>query len=272
MNNKINENNLENKGNSATGSAFLQKNENFSLNHEQNQAFEPKKAQKSLENAQGAIKAGENAISTSKNGDYAKNVSKIGEKASSSTEIPVNNVGNAESNETRNKSSESLLDEQKIDESAAKSTEIAYNVDEIEENPNNSINSHEITGNMVLTPCCIGDFFNSDSENELKSQFPSVEVENLRNNKDFADLLELIIQNPSLSQVYSYFNAIISSTEEASKKKLAHALATAESGVGSLSSSAKSEDVFFTKEQVLHMSREEIRRNYTKIRQSQQMW
>lgn len=139
-------------------------------------------------------------------------------------------------------------------------------------NHNNSALSSEKAPNLFEKSLTLEDFFNEQSKNELNAQFPDVEIEKLRSSKEFSSLLGLIIQNPTLAQVYSCFNSICKSCEEKSKEKLVFALASAEAGVGSLSSRARNDDAFFTKEQVLQMSQEEIKRNYDKIRQSQRLW
>ena len=230
------------------------------------------------ENREKVKKIHEHKEFSAKNGDNSMNLSqKTVNPAISKENVakPSNSKENAEeamdfkqNNESSAKAGESI-------ENSANAGEKADNSIDIGENAENNIDTDESVENIRNSEAkatSLKDFFNIDSENELKSQFPSVNIENLRNNKDFNELLRLIIQNPTLAQVYSCFNAIVSSTEEHSRKKLAYALASANSGVGSLSSSSKTEQAFFTKEQVLNMSQEEIRRNYTKIRQSQQHW
>lgn len=118
----------------------------------------------------------------------------------------------------------------------------------------------------------LSSFFSKDSENSLKTAYPAVDIEKLKNNKDFCSLLSIIMANPSLSQVYSCFNSIVSSAEEKSREKTIQALANAKSSVGSLASNKQNSDTFFTKDQVLQMSPSQIRQNYEKIRQSQQKW
>lgn len=115
-------------------------------------------------------------------------------------------------------------------------------------------------------------FFNEASENELKSSFPSVNVAELKKNKEFGSLLRIILKNPSLSDIYACYSSIISQTEEISRQRLAQALANADSSVGSLASTEQGSAVYFTKEQVLKMSPEQIKKNYQQIRESQGKW
>lgn len=304
MNKEFNQKSHENSINSATGSRILLKNEDFQAKHSQNQgnslknSQKPDEARKSTENsrilAESDVNSGisnESSAITSdsstkeenrekvkkihehkefsaKNGDNSMNLSQSAVNPAISKENAVKSSNSTES-------TEEAMDFNQYNENSAKAEESIENSAGIGVNAENNIDTDESVENIRNSEAkatSLRDFFNIDSENELKSQFPSVNIENLRNNKDFNELLRLIIQNPTLAQVYSCFNAIVSSTEEHSRKKLAYALASANSGVGSLSSSSKTEQAFFTKEQVLNMSQEEIRRNYTKIRQSQQHW
>ena len=304
MNKEFNQKSHENSINSATGSRILLKNEDFQAKHSQNQGNSLKNSQKSdearkssensrilaesdvnsgisneslantsdlsikEENREKAKKIHEHKEFSDKNGDNSMNLSQ-------SDVNPAISKENAAKSSISAENTEEAMDFKQSNENSVQSEESIENSADIGKNAENSIDTDEIVENISNSEAkatSLRDFFNIDSENELKSQFPSVNIENLRNNKDFNELLRLIIQNPTLAQVYSCFNAIVSSTEEQSRKKLAYALASANSGVGSLSSSSKTEQAFFTKEQVLNMSQEEIRRNYTKIRQSQQHW
>lgn len=304
MNNEFNQKSHENSINSATGSRILLKNEDFQAKHSQNQGNSLKNSQKSdearkssensrilaesdvnsgisneslantsdlsikEENREKVKKIHEHKEFSAKNGDNSMNLSQSAVNPAISKENVAKPSNSAEN-------TEKAMDFNQNNENSSKTEESIENIANVGEKADNSIDmgeNVENTRNSEAKATSLRDFFNIDSENELKSQFPSVNIENLRNNKDFNELLRLIIQNPTLAQVYSCFNAIVSSTEEHSRKKLAYALASANSGVGSLSSSSKTEQAFFTKEQVLNMSQEEIRRNYTKIRQSQQHW
>ena len=115
-------------------------------------------------------------------------------------------------------------------------------------------------------------YFSESQEKELKSLYPSVNLDNLKKNAEFCSLLETISKKPSLLDVYSAFLSIAASFEEKAMQKAMQAVANAQASVGSLSSNQESKDIFFTKEQVLQMSPEQIRKNYLKIRQSQEKW
>ena len=137
-----------------------------------------------------------------------------------------------------------------------------------EEEPKNS----DFNTNIAEKPTDYSVFFSEKEEKELKESFPTVNVEKLKNNKDFCSLLSAIMENPSLGKIYSCVNAIVAKEEAKSRQRAVQALANAKSSVGSLSSAQENIDVFFTKEQVLQMSPEQIRKHYSKIRQSQQSW
>ena len=114
--------------------------------------------------------------------------------------------------------------------------------------------------------------FSQESISAFKNAQPMVDVEGLKNNKDFRFFLSALTNSPDLSTAYSNFAKLISSIEENVGKKLAQKLANNASSVGSLASSSPVGDVFFTKEQVKAMSSEQIRKNYQKIRESQSKW
>lgn len=114
--------------------------------------------------------------------------------------------------------------------------------------------------------------FSKESVSAFKNAQPLVDVEALKNNKDFRFFLSALTNSPDLSAAYSNFAKLISSIEENVGKKLAQRLANDASSVGSLASSSPVDDLFFTKEQVKAMSSEQIRKNYQKIRESQSKW
>ncbi len=116
------------------------------------------------------------------------------------------------------------------------------------------------------------DLFNDAGISDLKRDFPAVNIENLRKSEDFQAFLGLISKNPTLSQVYSVFNSISQSIEEKSKEKALFALASSKTSPGALSYSEGTDSAYFTKAQVMQMSRDEIRKNLDKIRQSQAKW
>ena len=116
------------------------------------------------------------------------------------------------------------------------------------------------------------DLFSEANKEALLKDFPQVDLKKLQNSDSFQEFLGILNKNPTLSQAYACFNSIIASAEKSSQNKLLQALANAGSGVGALSSSQGSEAPYFTREQVLKMSPEQIKANYNHIRKSQAKW
>lgn len=253
MNNSNHQNFVENEAISTTGSDILPKSNDFSANSSENNEKVPVSVQNQDKSPVNTQKQEKSTANTQRSEDFSPVSCKS-----------ILNENKTEENSANSK--ESLNDNGK---STDESTSNSENGDKSTENSAKTVN--ELKNSLNSTPT-IEDFFTEANQEELNSQFPAVQIENLRSNKDFVALLNMIIQNPTLSRVYSCFNSIVSSAEEKSKEKLSYALASAETGVGSLSSKSPTEQAFFTKEQVLQMTQEEIKRNYNKIRQSQQLW
>lgn len=77
-------------------------------------------------------------------------------------------------------------------------------------------------------------------------------------------------ESEPFTEIYKNFRDLCDKIEQKALNKASLALATATPGA--LGSSGAPNDGFFTKEQVLRMSSEEISRNYDKIRKSQEKW
>ncbi len=136
----------------------------------------------------------------------------------------------------------------------------------------NSINEAKSDIPPYLTAISPRDFFTEASSRSFSRDFPDVDLNKLKNSREFCAFLDILTKNPTLSQVYACFNSISKAAEESSEKKLLQALANANASVGSLSSSQAGERPFFTKEQVLKMSPSQIKENFTLIRKSQENW
>lgn len=107
---------------------------------------------------------------------------------------------------------------------------------------------------------------------EFKRNFPSIDPEMLSKSQHFQEFLGLLIKNPTLSQVYSVFNTISASVEEKTRERTLQALANAKASPGSLSSNENQDPQFFTRAEVMEMSKDEIRKNLDVIRRSQSRW
>lgn len=154
------------------------------------------------------------------------------------------------------------------------------------ENPSNNINNQEKTSNFTKsiekteefhencqeTEEKLSFFYTEEQEKEFKALYPAVDLDGLKKNKEFSYLLKSIEEKPTLAKIYSSYLSVLKELESKALKKAKQLVANEQVSVGALSSSAESKDVFFTKEQVLQMSQEQIRKHYSKIRQSQEKW
>lgn len=107
--------------------------------------------------------------------------------------------------------------------------------------------------------------------NEFCEKYKDVSVSELLADKDFMEFGAEALEVMPLTKVYE---AYISLKSKLAEKQRADALAANSSvAVGSVTSANESTDnSFFTRDQVLNMSTEEIRKNYDKIRASQEKW
>ncbi|MBR2944272.1 MAG: hypothetical protein IKC16_04200 [Clostridia bacterium] len=113
----------------------------------------------------------------------------------------------------------------------------------------------------------------SDEDDSLlfSKLFPGVSRESVENDEVFKLFSKSRLKNAPFSVIYSDFRALVDKISQSEREKLAFSAKVANSSPGALASSA-TDDSFFTKEQVLRMSKEQIARNYQKIRQSQERW
>ncbi len=113
----------------------------------------------------------------------------------------------------------------------------------------------------------------SEDENLVFSRlFPSVSLKKLRKDELFCLFSSHNGQNLSISDLYTNYLRLINAIEGDFAKKSLVSLQNKLVSPGSLASSEKTSEVFFTKEQVLKMSAEQISKNYDIIRKSQQKW
>lgn len=113
----------------------------------------------------------------------------------------------------------------------------------------------------------------SDEDDSLlfSKLFPGVSRESIENDEVFKLFSKSRLKNAPFSVIYSDFRALVDKISQSEREKLAFSAKVANSSPGALASSA-TDDSFFTKEQVLRMNKEQIARNYQKIRQSQERW
>ncbi|MBQ7907681.1 MAG: hypothetical protein IJ309_06900 [Clostridia bacterium] len=116
------------------------------------------------------------------------------------------------------------------------------------------------------------DVDNSSSATTFGEDLPKDDLKKMASDPDFNLFRRSRGSEYSLSQQYKDYLELSASIEKRVTEQLLAKLATKRSSVGSLSSSERAEGDYFTKEQVLRMSEEQIRRNFDKIRQSQAKW
>ncbi|MBO5261435.1 MAG: hypothetical protein J6B45_00135 [Clostridia bacterium] len=189
------------------------------------------------------------------------------EKSGGNTQNQLNSVEN-----------EALLEEnnQKAGENAQIAAKSSTNAEETAINEANSTENPAFTRIAEENQGQKGqnntNLFDSANVNAFSRDFPEVDVKSLQSSQEFKSFLELLAKKPTLTEVYACFSEIYASARKKSENRLVQAVANASAGVGALSSSQKAENPYFTKEQVLRMSPEQIRKNYTYIRKSQEKW
>ena len=110
---------------------------------------------------------------------------------------------------------------------------------------------------------------------EFSEKYPGVNVQELFADEDFIKFAMSALEVVSLTSVYEAYLPIKTERDRiAAEQQKAAAMAVNSSvAVGSVTSATPAADSeFFTKEQVLKMSKEEISKNYEKIRKSQARW
>lgn len=234
-----------------TGSAIFSKNGVISALKSAENGAEEGFSQENKENSKKALENQGNQPLTGQNSTVLEENSK-----ENSQNARANRENSAKSSEGSTVSQENIS---KTAENGAKAQENSASA------PDNSASAPEKQPNEL-------NLLSEDNIKAFGKDFPGVDIEKIRTNQGFSALLTAIMHNPSLSSVYSCFNSIVSAAEESSRGKILHALATLDASVGSLSSSQPSDSGYFTKEQVMKMSREEVKQNLDKIRASQSNW
>ena len=111
----------------------------------------------------------------------------------------------------------------------------------------------------------------NDYEDFVK-KYPESSLKILEDDISLQLFLSGRVKTDSLTDLYQNYKKLKDLIEKDALERLLAKEALEKSSVGALSTPEKSNDGFFTKEQVLQMSKEQISRNFDKIRQSQQRW
>ena len=117
--------------------------------------------------------------------------------------------------------------------------------------------------------CKNGQIYENDQFSRL---FPGVTQESIENDQLFKLFAGKRHKSESLVSIYGDFVNFISEMNKDARIKSIYNNYNNLSSVGPLSSSEPYNDEFFTKEQVLRMSKAQISQNFEKIRKSQSHW
>ena len=113
-----------------------------------------------------------------------------------------------------------------------------------------------------------GGVYTKEQTDELLKAYPTLDINALANDELFGSFCEGKGEGVSLKKRYEQYVKFYEDFEKRSSYRLAAARASA----GSLADTSSQEDGYFTKEQVMAMSPDEIRKNYDAIRKSQNNW
>ena len=116
-------------------------------------------------------------------------------------------------------------------------------------------------------------FLSSEEDNRLFSRlFPGVDRKTLENDSKFKLFVSGKDKNSSFCSIYADYLTFIGEIRKESAMRDIVAQNNRLSSPGALSSPNSNKGDYFSKEQVQKMTREQIARNYIKIRESQQKW
>ena len=114
--------------------------------------------------------------------------------------------------------------------------------------------------------------FSLEEDNLLFQRlFPGVLRENVENDEVFKLFSRFVPKNTPFASIYSDYLALVDKISDNAIKKHLVNEENKRLSTGSLASSSNQSE-FYSKEQVLRMSREQISKNYDKIRKSQEKW
>lgn len=115
------------------------------------------------------------------------------------------------------------------------------------------------------------EWYRADRE-EFTTKHPETDLNALVKDKSFQAFAEGKVGRVPLSQIYEGFLEFTAQYEKKANKKAAQLVANKNASPGSLSSTNTPEDGYFTREQVLKMSQDEVEKNLDKIRASMPKW
>lgn len=113
-------------------------------------------------------------------------------------------------------------------------------------------------------------------ENKITDSFsalyPHINRDELLADEDFGYFAKGKLDTEELTSVYGKYLDLLDRVRGEEREKVSAEFANRMASVGALSAAEPPEEVFFTREQVKSMSAAEIRKNYEKIKKSQEKW
>lgn len=201
--------------------------------------------------------------SQSTNNSFENDNDNSSEKADNSTDFNQNDAKISHVSPDSNKNAESSDNNDSNDDITVKLT------DKNESLINEEIFAKENSSQNVI-PLSVSELIERDFD-KFKTIYPNISKSSLLSDGSF-QLFAGRKPCSDLSELYSAFCQLTQAIEQGAIIKYLAAESSKRSSVGALSSSGASDGGFFTKEQVQRMSKEEISRNFKKIRESQQHW
>lgn len=166
---------------------------------------------------------------------------------------------------TANNNGETCKNEDNFDDNLCKNV----NIPQSKQDPVSEIDSHLDCKNETNNFLQISE---NDDTMLFSRLFPGLKRENIEKDRLFKLFARGRRKEDAFTAVYSDFVTFVNELSEDLRVKHIYDNINKTSEVGALSASEPYDDGFFTKEQVLKMSKEQIAENYEKIRKSQPRW
>lgn len=115
------------------------------------------------------------------------------------------------------------------------------------------------------------EWFKNDRQDFI-TKHPDVPLDRLIQNKQFQTFASGKVGAMPLSEIYEDFIGMVGEYEKQAQKIAAQTLANQKASPGALSSPITPPKTFFSRDEVMKMTQEEVSKNYDKIRASMQHW
>lgn len=112
----------------------------------------------------------------------------------------------------------------------------------------------------------------ANDRKDFAKKHPNVDINKLSEDANFVAFAGQRVGKEPLATIYSGYLELTQSIEKNIQNKNKQQLANANATPGALSTTGTGESEFFTKEQVQKMTPAEIKKNFEKIRKSQEKW